>query len=70
MEILVFKTNLANARHIQKVMPPLNLHPHIKEWKVDLHDRDNILRVVAENIAAKEVEHLIMNAGYYCKELN
>ena len=68
--ILVFKTNLSNAKHIRKVEPSLNLHPYIKEWNVDLHDCDNILRVVSENIPAKEVEQMILNAGYFCEELN
>ena len=68
--ILVFKTNLSNAKHIRKVEPSLNLHPYIKDWNVDLHDCDKILRVVSENIHAKEVEQMILNAGYFCEELN
>lgn len=70
MEILVFKTNLANKTRIQKVKPSLNLHPYILEWNVDLHDSDNILRVVSENIPAEEVEQMIISAGYFCQELN
>ncbi|MEP7256610.1 MAG: copper chaperone [Ferruginibacter sp.] len=69
MEILVFKTNLTDVDHISNVMPVLNLHPHIKEWNVDLHDTDNILRIVSKSIAPKEVENILQNAGYYCKEL-
>lgn len=70
MAILVFKTNLSNATHISRVMPSLNLHPEITEWNVDLHDCDNILRIVSDNIAASEVERMIGNAGYFCEELN
>lgn len=70
MEILVFKTNLNNNKHIRKVKPALNLHPYIKEWNVDLHDCDKVLRVVTENIASNEVEQIIHAAGYSCKELN
>ena len=69
MEILVFKTNLANNRHIKKIQPSLNLHPLIKEWNVDLHDRDKILRVVAESSAAAEVERIVFDAGHFCEEL-
>ena len=69
MEILIFKTNLTNTRHIRKVKPSLNLHPYIKEWNVDLHDCDKVLRVVTENIASKEVEQIIQAAGYVCEEL-
>ena len=69
ISILVFKTNLSNTNHIRKVKPALNLHPYIKEWNVDLQDCDNILRVVAENIPAREIEQIVINAGFYCKEL-
>jgi len=70
MEILVFKTNLSNNRHIQKVTMPLNQHPLIKEWNVDLHDSDKILRIVTESIPAGEIEKIVLNAGYVCKELD
>jgi len=69
MQILVFKTNLTNTSHIKNVRPALNLHPYIKEWNVDLHDCDKILRVVAENIPAAEVESIVSTAGYFCIEL-
>ena len=69
MEILVFKTDLNNENRIQDVGCALDVHPHIYKWNVDLHDCDNILRVVANNIAGKEVEKLLLNAGYYCEEL-
>ncbi|MGB5008110.1 MAG: hypothetical protein WBO39_14315 [Ferruginibacter sp.] len=69
MEILVFKTNLINTDHINHVMPVLDLHPLIIEWNVDLHDCDKILRVVAENIPAVEVEKILYDAGYVCEAL-
>ena len=69
IEILVFKTNLTNTSHIKNVMPALNLHPYIIEWNVDLHDCDKILRVIAENIPATEVENVISVAGYLCEDL-
>lgn len=69
LEILVFKTSLCSVKHIEKVKPALNRNPCIKEWNVDLQDRDNILRIVAENIKAKEIEQVILDAGYACQEL-
>jgi cell fate (sporulation/competence/biofilm development) regulator YmcA (YheA/YmcA/DUF963 family) len=69
MQILVFKTNLVNNRHIKKIGPSLNLHPHIREWNVDLDDCDKILRVVTEKIDPAEVEKIVFNAGYACEEL-
>lgn len=69
MEILVFKTNLNSNDHILKVKPSLNLHPFIREWNVDLHDCDKILRVVAENTPSWEIEKMVADAGYFCEEL-
>ena len=69
MEILIFKTNLTDINYISDIGSGLNLHPDIFKWNVDLQDCDNILRVVANNIPGKEVEKLLWNAGYFCKEL-
>lgn len=69
MEILVFKTNLSNEAHISSVMPALDHYPQILQWNVDLHDCDNVLRVVSENISAGEIEQLFVNAGFFCQEL-
>ena len=69
MEILVIKTTLTDARRISDNESSLDIHPKIFKWNVDLHDQDNILRVVANNIAGEEVENLLLNAGYYCEEL-
>lgn len=69
IEILVFKTNIVNSRHIKKIEPCLNLHPNIKEWNIDLHDCDKVLRIVTEKIHPSEIENLVLNAGYACEEL-
>lgn len=70
MQILVFKTNLIDNQRINDAAFSLDIHPLIVQWNVDLHDEDKILRVVAKNIEPKEVEQLILNAGYYCEELD
>ena len=69
MQILVFKTNLNDARRISDVETSLDIHPNIIGWNVDQHDNDNILRIVANNMAATEVETILLSAGYYCEEL-
>jgi len=69
MEILVFKTNLTDAGRIRDIESSLDVHPNIFKWNVDLHDNDNILRVVANDVAGEEVENLLLDAGYYCEEL-
>lgn len=70
MEIHVFKTNLTNHQRVNDAAFSLDIHPLIIQWNVDLHDKDNILRVVGKNIEPKEVEQLLLNAGFYCEELN
>ncbi|MEO6731883.1 MAG: copper chaperone [Ferruginibacter sp.] len=69
MEILVFKTNLTDAGRISDMEPSLDMHPNIFKWNVDLHDHDNILRIMANDIEPTEVENMLLNAGYYCEEL-
>lgn len=69
MDILVFKTNLTDTKRIGDIEASLDVHPDIFQWNVDLNDDDNILRVVANNIAGEEVEKMLLNAGYYCEEL-
>jgi cell fate (sporulation/competence/biofilm development) regulator YmcA (YheA/YmcA/DUF963 family) len=69
MEILVFKTNLTNPNRISEVESSLDIHPGIHQWNVDLNDSDNILRIVSKSIEAREVENIVLNAGYYCEEL-
>jgi hypothetical protein len=69
MQILVFKTNLSSSSHVRKVVPYLDVHPHIMRWNVDLHDCDKILRIEAEALPPVEVETMLLKAGYYCEEL-
>ena len=69
IEILVFKTNLTDAKRVSDIEPLLDVHPHIVQWNVDLKDCDNVLRIVSRNVAPQEVENILLNAGYYCEEL-
>jgi hypothetical protein len=69
MQILVFKTNLTDGKHVDAIGSSLNTHPAISKWNVDREDCDNILRIEANDIAGKEVETILGNAGYYCEEL-
>ena len=69
MEILVFKTNLTDTNRVEEAAPSLDVHPQIFQWNVDLNDHECILRVVGKNIPPGEVEQMLMNAGYWCEEL-
>jgi hypothetical protein len=69
MDILVFKTNLTDPKYIIDIGSDLDIHPDIIEWNVDQHDCDNVLRIVSNNVSPGTIETLLLNAGYYCEEL-
>ncbi len=69
MEIFVFKTNLSDVQRIQDIEPSLDEHSNKFKWNVDLNDDDNILPIVANDMAGEEVETMLLNAGNYCEEL-
>jgi hypothetical protein len=69
MEILVFKTNVENMRHVRRLYPLLKTIQGILKWNIDTEDVDNILRVEAVSVAPDKVETTLQRAGYYCKEL-
>ncbi|MBC7588978.1 MAG: hypothetical protein H7178_11540 [Chitinophagaceae bacterium] len=70
MNILVFKTNIADAKHVKKVSPYIKEIDGIQKWNIDLHDVDKVLRVVvADDLAASYIEFVVQNAGYFCSEL-
>ena len=69
MQILIFKTNLADPKSISDLGPVLDIHPHIIQWNVDLHDIDKVLRIETDHLAPHSIELILATAGYYCKEL-
>lgn len=69
MQVLVFKTNLNNTRQVHHLEPLLNVHPHIRQWNVDLEDCDKILRIESENLKERDVEQMVSGIGYWCEAL-
>jgi len=69
MEILVFKTNIENMKHVSKLYPLLKAIKGILKWNIDTEDVDKILRVETVNVAPTKIEMALQSAGYYCKEL-
>ncbi len=69
MQILVFKTNLSDRRLVNAVEPHLENVEGILKWNVDLHDKDNILRIETEDVSPRHIEQQLKDAGYYCEEL-
>ncbi|HEY0667130.1 MAG TPA: hypothetical protein VGD22_03075 [Sphingobacteriaceae bacterium] len=69
MDVLVFKTNVVNEQHVDRVQRILNTIQAIREWNFDLDDCDNILRVVSTGLPARRIEELLNAEGISCKEL-
>lgn len=69
MEILVFKTNIRNKRQVNIIKPFLKNIEDIREWNVDLQDIDKILQIESIKTSAKDIENIIMKAGFECQEL-
>ena len=69
MDILVFVTNVADVRAVRRVQPLLTAVPAIADWNFDLDDCDHILRIVSNNLPARDVESLLQTAGFDCREL-
>jgi hypothetical protein len=69
MDILVFKTNLRYRKHIHHVGSHLDNLQGVIRWNVDMHDKDRILRIEAQGLSPRVVEHTVTHAGYSCEEL-
>jgi hypothetical protein len=69
MEILIFKTDIANTWHKNMAQKLLGNLQGIRKSTVDMEDVDHVLRVEADNLPPKHVELVLMMAGYYCEEM-
>ena len=69
MEVLVFKTNVRNKKHVIEIANRLDQFADINKWNFDLQDKDSILRVETSDLSPKIIENTLQQAGYYCEEL-
>ena len=69
MEILVFKTNVENMKHVQRLYSLLKSIQGVLKWNIDTEDVDKVLRVEVVSVAPGKIEMTLQNAGYYCNEL-
>ena len=71
MDVLVLKTNVSSRRKARELSSVFDNHRSIKRWSVDTEDRDNVLRIVAENgFQIHEAVELIESKGFVGKELD
>ncbi len=69
MDILIFKTDIANRFHYGLAGRIIEKIPGVLKWSVDMDDIDRVLRVVAQNLKPVHIEQPLVKAGYFCREL-
>jgi len=69
MEILIFKTDIANSWHKNMAQNLLSRLQGILRLSVDVEDVDHVLRVEANNLPPRHIELTLGLAGYYCEEM-
>ena len=69
MKVLVFKTNIRYKKQVKAIQSHLHNLEGLYRWKVDLHDRDKILRIETKDLLPADIENVIGKAGYFCEEL-
>ncbi len=67
--IYVFKTSVTNKKQVRQLSPMLNDLLQPTAWNFDLHDCDNILRVVSDENIASKITALLNNNQFHCEEL-
>jgi copper chaperone len=70
MKVLVFKTNIRFKKQIIAIQPHISTIDGITKWNVDLDDKDKILRIETRDLSPRIIEHTLLQAGYFCEELN
>ena len=69
MDVLIFKTSVANRQEVNRIHYLLSGLSDIKQYNFDLEDCDNILRVVSNGIEPQTINHMLAIAGFTCEEL-
>ena len=67
--ILVFKTNIQTEYDKLRIQHILDAHSSIRQWNIDLHDVDCVLRVVSDILTPDQVISVVQHNGFECTEL-
>lgn len=63
LQCLVFRTSLSDRLEVEEVSGILNDLPGIKEWYVDLDDREKVLRIECSGITDSIIIETLRNIG-------
>lgn len=69
MGVLVFKTSVGNAQHVQVLKPLLDSTAGKGKWNFALDDCDKILRIVSTHVDPATTIRMLQSKGYECAEL-
>ena len=69
MDVLIFKTSVANKQQVSRVHYLLSSLSDIKQYNFDLEDCDHVLRVVSKGVEPQTINHMLAIAGFTCEEL-
>jgi hypothetical protein len=67
--ILVLKSNITTYSDVLRLQHPLNHHPEIVKWNIDIDDCDHVIRIVTPTLTVADIEDLVKSNGYQCSEL-
>ena len=68
MNVVVVKTNIQTRQKVLAMEPVFNIHVAINHWSIDIEDKDNVLRIEADDrLNEQEVIHLVRSCGFNCE---
>jgi len=68
--VLILRSNISTYSDLLQIQHPLDHHPGITKWNIDLDDCDHVIRVVTPNLTVADIEALVKSNGYQCSELD
>ncbi len=70
MEVLVFKTNIADVTGMRLLKGLFNKMWQVKNWSVDLEDDDRVLRIESVHLSSNRISSMVCDLGISCSELD
>lgn len=68
--ILILRSNITTWSDLLQIQQPLDHHPGISKWTIDLEDCDHVIRIVTPSLTVADIEEIIKSNGYQCSELD
>jgi len=69
MEILKFKTNIADQESVNKVGSLLDQQEGISKWNIDPNSDDNVLSISGDNVNPQKIENVVQEAGFQAETI-